>query len=92
MIAATVTEGSKLAQQLVMAGLKPTVELELGNVNDLLRDLTGLLSKTFPVTVEIITNLDPRIPNIRMNPGQLNRAILNLLINAGTRLSTVGKS
>ena len=53
-IAATVTEGAKLAQQLVTAGLKPTIELELCNVNDLLGDLTSLLSKTFPVTVEII--------------------------------------
>ena len=90
-IAATVTEGAKLARQLVKAGLKSEIQLELGKVKDLLGDLTDLLSKTFPVTVEIITNLDPQIPSIRMNLGQLNRAILNLLINARDAIVHRGK-
>ena len=90
-IAATVTEGAKLAQQLVTAGLKPETQLELANVNDLLRDLTNLLCKTFPVTVEIILDLHPQIPRIRMNLGQLNRAILNLFINARDAIADRGK-
>ena len=90
-ITTTVTEGAKLAQQLVTAGLKPEPQLELGNVNDLLRDLTDLISKTFPVTIEIIRDLDPQLPSIRMNLGQLNRAVLNLLINARDAIVHSGK-
>ena len=90
-IAATVTEGAKLARQLVTAGLKSETQLELGNVNDLLRDLTNLLSKTFPVTVEITLDLNPQIPSIRMNLGQLNRAVLNLFINARDAIVDRGK-
>jgi signal transduction histidine kinase len=90
-IAATVTEGAKLAQQLVTAGLNSEIPLELGNVNDLLRDLTHLLKKTFAPSVEIILDLNPQIPRVSMNPGQLNRAILNLCNNARDAIVDRGK-
>ena len=68
-ITVTGTEGAKLARQLVKAGLKSETQLELGNVNDLLRDLTDLLNKTFPVTIEIIRDLNSEFASIGINLG-----------------------
>src|ERR1041385_3617717 len=74
----TVEKGALLARQLVALGRKTETELESANINDLLHRMVKLLTPTFPTTIVIAEDLDPRVPMLMIDPGSTHQAILNL--------------
>ena len=89
-ITATVADGIELARHLLTAGIKPEMKFELANINDVLRRLTNVLSRTFSPAIEIFLDLDSQIPSIMIHAGQINQAMLNLCINARDALVDSG--
>jgi two-component system cell cycle sensor histidine kinase/response regulator CckA len=77
-----VEEGAALAQLLLTIGQKTEVKFELTNINTLLQRLTKLLTGTFPERVMISLELDPKVPNAKVDANQINQALLNLCVNA----------
>jgi signal transduction histidine kinase len=78
----TVEDGAALARQLLTIARKTEVKFELTDINALLQRLAKLLTETFPKTLTIALELDPEVPNAKADPNQINRALLNLCVNA----------
>ncbi|HXV84910.1 MAG TPA: ATP-binding protein, partial [Candidatus Binatia bacterium] len=77
-----VDDVAALVQQLLTIARKTEVKLDLTDINALLRRLTKLLTGTFPNRLKISLELDPGVPNVRVDANQINQVLLNLCINA----------
>jgi two-component system, cell cycle sensor histidine kinase and response regulator CckA len=78
----TVENGAALAQQLLTIARKTEVKFELTDINALLQRLTKLLTGTFPERLMISLELDPEVPNVKVDANQINQSLLNLCVNA----------
>ncbi len=57
----------------------------------LLRDDLKMLRSTLPSTIEIITEIEPDLPNVLINPIHLHQILMNLSINARDAMQGVGQ-
>ena len=69
------------AQLLAIGRRQPTQPRPL-SLNDVLRDLSGILRQMVPANVQIDTRLGGDVPNVLADPGQLEQVALNLVANA----------
>ncbi|MBL8659486.1 MAG: PAS domain S-box protein [Rhodospirillales bacterium] len=76
------TRGGELTHRLLafarMQPLRPTVL----NLNDVVGGLTELLRRTLGANIDIVEELDPDVANVVADAGELERALVNLTINA----------
>lgn len=71
-----------LVRQLLAFSRKQTLEFKLINLNDLITNLQKLLRRTIREDVGIKLSLEPDLPNIKGDIGQLEQVIMNLAVNA----------
>ena len=74
--------GATLVKQVLTFARKTDIVFESVKLNDLLVDLSKLLSETFPKTIEFKFDLDPSLPTIIADSNQLHQVFLNLCVNA----------
>ena len=60
------------------------------DLNQLVLDLEGLLRRLIGEDIELVTELDPELGRVWVDPGQLEQAVLNLAINARDAMPTGG--
>jgi signal transduction histidine kinase len=71
-----------LTQQLLAFGRKqPLQPVDLG-INDAVLNVVGLLERTLGHAIEVRTELEPDLWPVRVDPNQLESALLNLAVNA----------
>jgi PAS domain S-box-containing protein len=87
----TVERGAYGVRQLLTLARKTEARLALTNPNDLLSDLSKLLKQTFPKTIDVVLELDVKLPSISVDPNQINQALLNLCVNARDAMSGGGR-
>jgi PAS domain S-box-containing protein len=87
----TVERGAYGVRQLLTLARKTEARLALTNPNDLLSELSKLLKQTFPKTIDVVLELDAKLPSISVDPNQINQALLNLCVNARDAMSGGGK-
>ncbi|ALS99619.1 PAS domain-containing protein [Lacimicrobium alkaliphilum] len=75
-------KGSRLTQQLLAFGRKQTLTPEPTNINRLLLESKLLISRTLGEHINIRFDLDDKLWPALIDPGQLEGALLNLVINA----------
>ena len=78
-------------RQLLTLARKTEARLAPTHPNDLLSDLFKLLKQTFPKTIDIALELDPKLPSIWIDSNQIRQALLNLCINARDSMPGGGK-
>jgi len=81
-IRSAITKASTLTQHLLAFSRKQRLEGRVVNLNTVVRNLTGLVERTFTDAVTLNKVLAPDLQNCRLDPVQLELAILNLLVNA----------
>ncbi|MDJ0824064.1 MAG: PAS domain S-box protein [Rhodobacter sp.] len=74
--------GGELTQRLLAFSRKQTLRPSSVSVDGLIHGMTGLLRRSLGETVEVRVRTDRDIWTTRVDPGQLENAILNLAINA----------
>ena len=71
-----------LTQQLLAFSRRQILQPRLVNLNDSLRGVHTMLRRLVRENVMIVLNLDPRIASVRVDPGQIDQVIVNLVLNS----------
>ncbi len=87
----TTNRATDLVRQILTFARRTELQTVPVNVNELIREVTKLLSETFPKTIEITTDLQENISPILGDQGQLHQALLNLALNARDAMPNGGK-
>ncbi|PTX90865.1 PAS domain-containing sensor histidine kinase [Opitutus sp. ER46] len=81
---------SGLVRQILTFSRKNDVKFAPVDLNQLVRDLTTLMSETFPRTVTLHLQLQDRLPALLADTNQLQQIILNLCVNARDAMPSGG--
>jgi CheY-like chemotaxis protein len=79
-----------LTHQLLAFGRKQVLQLQLLDINTLVRSLHEVLRRTIPENIEVLTFLTEDIHAVKADRSQLEQVILNLVVNAQTAMPTGG--
>ncbi|RMG01864.1 MAG: response regulator, partial [Nitrospirae bacterium] len=74
--------GASLAQKILNVTRKEKLQLKMSDINLVVEETLELLKRSIPKDIEIKAKLRRDIPEIRMDPGQIQQVIMNLIINA----------
>ncbi len=77
-----VDRGATLTQHLLAFSRRQRLEPKAVDVGALIRGMGGLLERTLGGTIRIVTGTEPGLWAARVDPNQLEMALLNLAINA----------
>jgi len=83
--------GATLTQHLLAYSRRQALSPRVVAVTDLITNLTGLLRRSLGETIGIRLNLKPNIWRIRIDPNQLEIALLNLALNARDAMPAGGQ-
>ena len=71
-----------LTQQLLAFSRRQIVTPQLFDLNQLLAGLDKMLHRLIGEDVELATLLAPQLPNVRVDSGQMEQVVMNLVVNA----------
>ena len=80
-----------LTGQLLAFGRKQVQVLRPMDLNEVVSDLTGMLSRLLGDTIEIHTDLDPELGTVRADKGQMEQVLVNLAVNARDAMPRGGR-
>ncbi|WP_197975401.1 hybrid sensor histidine kinase/response regulator [Rhizobium sp. CFBP 8762] len=86
-----VTRGAKLASQLLAFGRRQPLEPKVVNIGRLVRNMDDMLRRTIGEAIEIETVIAGGLWNTLIDPGNLENALLNLVINSRDAMENHGK-
>ena len=79
-----------LTQQLLAFGRRQVLQPRVLDLNEALRNVHTMLRRLVRENIVIILNLDPGIDRVRVDPGQLDQVIVNLVMNSGDAMPKGG--
>jgi PAS domain S-box-containing protein len=79
-----------LTQQLLAFGRRQVLQPRVLDLNEALRNIHTMLRRLVREHIVIILNLDPAIDRVRVDPGQLDQVIMNLVMNSGDAMPKGG--
>jgi signal transduction histidine kinase/CheY-like chemotaxis protein len=82
---------SNLTRQLLAFSRRQVVEMKVIDLNALLQDLEKMLHRVIGEDIELTTRRHPDLGRIKADPGQIEQAIMNLVVNARDAMPTGGK-
>ena len=71
-----------LTRQLLAFGRKQEFEPEVLDVNQVITGLEKMLRRLIGEDIRVEVNLNPDVPRIKADPGQIEQILLNLILNA----------
>jgi PAS domain S-box-containing protein len=74
--------GAELVRQLLTFGRRQEVRSVVLDLNGLVEGLESMLTRLIGTQARIAIDLDPAIPPVEADPGQLEQVIVNLVVNA----------
>jgi PAS domain S-box-containing protein len=80
-----------LTRQLLAFSRKQTLQPKVLDINYVITDLHKMLSRLIHEDIDLITNLKPDLWRVKVDPGQLEQVIVNLVINARDAMPTGGR-
>jgi len=86
-----VERGAGLARQILTFARRAEIKAEPVNITQLIMELGSMISETFPRTIAISLDLDPDLPIVRADGGQIHQALLNLCVNARDAMPSGGE-
>ena len=83
--------GADLTRRLLAFSRQQALQPRLLAPGQQLREIAELLARTLGANIELETVADPAVWNVRVDPGQLTNAVLNLAINARDAMPSGGR-
>lgn len=84
------TWGQQLSQHVVTSG-RPAPVTTAVDLNAITTSVARTLTPLFGEHIQVALRLDPGLPPVAVNPGQLEQVVINLLINARDALAAGGR-
>ena len=89
-LAKAANRAAALTQQLLAFGRRQVLQPRVLDLNDALRNVHTMLRRLVRENIVIMLNLDPGIDRVRVDPGQLDQVIVNLVMNSGDAMPKGG--
>jgi PAS domain S-box-containing protein len=86
-----VDRGAMVVQQILTFARKAPVKFAVLDLNASVAEFLAMLTQTFPRTIEFQSELDPALPPIVADAGQLHQVLLNLCVNARDAMPRGGR-
>ena len=80
-----------LTRQLLTFSRRQTVSISVLNVNEILGQMAKMLQRLIGEHIELELQIDPDVYPVRADQGQLERAMMNLIVNARDAMPQGGK-
>ena len=74
--------GALLVRQLLAFSRRQTTQTSVINLNDVIDDAMGMLTRIVGEDISFELSLDPRLAPIEADPSQIQQVVLNLAVNA----------
>lgn len=87
----TTDRAAQLTHQLLAISRRQVVDMKVLNLNQLLKGLERMLSRIIGEDIELITRLAEELGRVKTDPGQIEQAILNLVVNARDAMPNGGR-
>lgn len=85
-----VEQGRQLIKELLTFGRRQSLKKENININRVVEKTAGLLHRTLPGHIELVTNLQSDLWNCYVDEAQVENALINMIINARDAMSEGG--
>ncbi|HEU4390122.1 MAG TPA: ATP-binding protein, partial [Blastocatellia bacterium] len=82
---------SVLADQLLAFSRKQVMKLRVLNLNQTVGEMKEMIGRLIGADIELTTHLDPELGHVRVDPGQIEQVIMNLVVNARDAMPGGGK-
>jgi PAS domain S-box-containing protein len=82
--------GAQLTHRLLAFARRQRLHPKIAHVNQIVGEMTGLLRRTLGERIEIREQLAPEVCEIMIDRGQLENALLNLVVNARDAMQAGG--
>lgn len=86
-----VDKADALTGQLLAYSRKQKAHPEVLNLNDVVSELSKMISQMFPKTIHAMTELDPELWPIFSDRGQMEQVLMNLAVNAQDAMAGGGQ-
>ncbi|MFO1424591.1 MAG: PAS domain S-box protein [Candidatus Competibacteraceae bacterium] len=83
-------QGAELTNGLLAFSRQQPLRLQRTRVNRVVQSLQRLLDRVLEPTIRLRVETDPTLPDVMTDPGQLQAALLNLMINAQDAMAEGG--
>ena len=82
---------SALVKQLLAFSRRQMIQPRVVNLNELIRNMSAMLRRLIPESVELVFIPHPDVGNVRADPSQLEQVLMNLLVNARDAVTENGR-
>ena len=82
---------ASLTRQLLAFSRRQILETRVVDLNALLQDLEKMLRRLIGEDVELVVRLEPTLPVVRVDPGQMEQVVMNLAVNARDAMPRGGR-
>jgi len=79
-----------LTRQLLAFSRKQILQPEVLDINSIVADMEKMLRRLIGERINLVTDLDPELGQIRADPGQIEQVVMNLVVNARDALAGDG--
>lgn len=86
-----IEQSTTLTKKILAFGRKQVLDLEILNLNQLIKSMSPTLSGFFGEEVQVEYILDKHIENVHIDANQMEQAVLNLCLNARDAMSGPGR-
>ena len=84
-------QAAALTRQLLAFSRKQMLQARVVNLNEIVRDLESMLGRLIGERISLTTALDPDLRNLSVDPGQIQQAMMNLVVNARDAMPEGGR-
>lgn len=84
-------KAATLTRQLLAFGRRQPMNSRVINLNQMVNENAGILTRLLSSTGKLILDLDPNLSNVRTDPAQFQQVLLNLTLNARDALRDNGR-
>lgn len=83
--------GAALTQQILRFSRQQVVRAQVVDLNALIRDTEAMLRRLLREDIEVVTDLQPELGSVCIDPGQLTQVLMNLAVNASDAMPHGGR-